>query len=361
MLENGTFTGSLGRIIYGEGDLVAVGFFIKDYLSDNLDFSVAMYPDQLCCVTKKAERIPSSIVPLICFQPTVWVLLLLTTFLSALTWIIIRELEMRNESFDWRGMRKFRNYLRFLVDSGIIMVSFPMRKFPKSVSERLFLGSMCLVSLIFVSTFQSSLSTLFIKPLFYKDIETLEELSESPLKIGIKYAAMVDDLFPENSTRSINILREKMIEVQRTPNLMDRIVKGEKIVSVTRKELIYQSYGKYFLHKQVHLITDCPRTYNLAFLVQKNSVYLERINEILLHLNNGGFHMKWIRDLNFNDSWANVKKFGTYHEETFKVLTVSDLLFPIYVLATGIALSLTMILIEWLVYKFPTNISWHGK
>lgn len=73
-LPNGTFTGCLGRIVYKQSDLVAIGFFIKDYLTEELEFTVGIYPDELCCVTKKAQRIPQYLLPTICFQWQVWLL-----------------------------------------------------------------------------------------------------------------------------------------------------------------------------------------------------------------------------------------------------------------------------------------------
>lgn len=318
---------------------MVVGFFIKDYLSDDLDFSVAIYSDQLCCVTKKALRIPQYLLPTISFQPIVWLLLFLTTLLAGLIWMILRELAMRSNPFEWHFTTNERDVFPFIVNSGIIMLSSPMRKLPKRFVERTFIASLCFVSLIFVSVFQSSLSTAYIKPFYYKDIDTLHDLSESSLQIGIKYPAMMDDLFPPGSTGILQVLREKMVLTNSTSSLMDKIAGEGKIVAVTRKELVMQSYDKHFAGRHVHMISECPRSYNLGFFGPKHSVYMDRVNEVLLQLNNGGFHVKWIRDLHYNYTWITLKKYGTFHEEKFRVLNTGDLLFPSFILFGGMVLS----------------------
>lgn len=347
-MENGTFTGCLGRIVYRESDLVAVGFFIKDYLSEELEFSVGIYSDELCCVTKKALRIPQYLLPTICFQPQVWLLLGLITFLCAVLWIILRQLAMQKteDNLSRREDHHLITARQILVDSLMIMLSSPMRKFPKATAERAFVASMCLVSLIFVSVFQSSLSTAFIKPVFYKDINTMQDLAESTLKIGIKYPAMLDDIFPPGSTGMLGVLREKMVLTNSTSSLMEAIAREGKLVAMTRKELMEQSYSKYFASRQVHLVPQCPRSYNLAFFGPKHSVFMERINEVLLHLNNGGFHEKWIRDLHFNYTWITLKEHGNFHEDSFKVLTVEDLLLPFFILAIGCCLAAAVFVLE---------------
>lgn len=351
-MPNGTFTGCLGRIVYKESDLVAVGFFIKDYLSEELEFSVGIYSDELCCVTKKALRIPQYLLPTICFHPLVWLLFCMITLLSAFLWIILRNLAI-NKSRDCSLTRNYRleennslSCYQFLVDSIMIMLSSPMRKLPKHTSERAFVASMCLVSLIFVSIFQSSLSTAFIRPVYYKDIDNMEDLAVSSLKIGIKYAAMLDDIFPPGSTGMLGVLREKLVLTNSTSSLMEAIAKEGKLVAMTRKQLIEQSYSKYFASRQVHLVPQCPRSYNLGFFGPKHSIFMDRINEVLLNLNNGGFHEKWIRDLHYNYTWIALKEHGSFHEDSFKVLTVEDLLLPYLILAIGCCLAVAVFIIE---------------
>lgn len=325
------------------------GFFIKDYLSEDIEFTVGMYADQLCCLRKKASKIAPYLLPMMCFQPSVWIILGIVSLLSTLIWIIIRRCHGK---FGGSGNKLSRGIIfQMTIDSLMLILSTPMRKLPKPSSERAFISSICLVSLIFVSIFQSSLSTVFIKPIFHKDINTLAGLSKTDVKIYIKYPAMMDDLFPPDSVGTLDRLRKKMVLIQSTSSLMDKVVVDDKVVSVTRKELIPQSYAKYFSARKVHLIQECPRTYNLGYVGQKNSVFMDRVNEVLLRLNNGGFHVKWIRDLNYNYTWITLKRDGIFHEDSFKVLTIRDFQLPFFILGFGAGISLITLLFEHLVHK----------
>lgn len=323
---------------------MAVGCFIKDYLSEDLEFTVGMYSDHLCCVTKKALRVPPYLLPTICFDPLVWLSLCLITVVSAIVYFLLRNTE-RLEPFQ-RYRKDHFAWQRIFVDSLMIMLSSPMRSFPRRTPERTFVASMCLVSLVFVSIFQSSLSVVFIKPVFYEDINTLEGIAESSLKIAIKYAAMLDDIFPLGATGMVKVLRDKMILTNSTSSLMEEIATEGQLVAITRKEVIDQSYAKYFAARQVHLVPQCPRSYNLGFIAQKNFVLMERVNEVLLQLNSGGFHVKWIRDLHFNYSWIALKEHGSFAEESFKVLTVKDLQLPYFILGVGCAFAAIVFVVE---------------
>lgn len=324
--------------------MVAVGCFIKDYLSEDLEFTVGMYSDHLCCVTKKALRVPPYLLPTICFDPLVWLSLCLITVVSAIVYFLLRNTE-RLEPFQ-RYRKDHFAWQRIFVDSLMIMLSSPMRSFPRRTPERTFVASMFLVSLVFVSIFQSSLSVVFIKPVFYEDINTLEGIAESSLKIAIKYAAMLDDIFPLGATGMVKVLRDKMILTNSTSSLMEEIATEGQLVAITRKEVIDQSYAKYFAARQVHLVPQCPRSYNLGFIAQKNFVLMERVNEVLLQLNSGGFHVKWIRDLHFNYSWIALKEHGSFAEESFKVLTVKDLQLPYFILGVGCAFAAIVFVVE---------------
>lgn len=343
-LDNGTFTGCLGRMINRKSDLAITGFFIKDYLSPDVEFTSGIYQDELCLISRKASRIPQSLLPLVCFEVDLWVCLFLTMGFAGLFWSLVRQLNRRivNErSVGWL------EFLQIIVDTAMLTISAPLRKFPRINSERAFIASICLISLVFVSIFQSSLSTVFIKPIFYKDIMSLKDLAETKLLIYVKYAAMMQDMFPQGSTGVIGELHDQMRQVSTTSSIMAQLSVAGDFVTVTRRCTTHQDNAYYFSARKLHMIPECPRIYNLAYMVRTNSVYLDRVNEILLLLNNGGFHEKWIRDLNYMYAWLIRLKYGSFHEDPFKVLTMGDLQLPFYILGIGFSISAVFFVCEW--------------
>lgn len=346
-LENGTFTGCLGRMINKKSDLALTGFFVKDYLSTDVEFTSSIYEDQLCLISKKASRIPQSLLPLVCFEVDLWVCLLLTMIFAGVFWSAVRKVNNRI-IVHHKKPPSAHQFFQIFVDTAMLTISAPLRKFPKINSERSFVASICLLSLVFVSIFQSSLSTVFIKPIFYKDIMSLADLAETKLPILVKYAAMMQDMFPTGSTGIIGQLHTQMVQISTTSSVMAQLSVAGNFVTVTRRCTTYQDNAYYFSSRLLHMIPECPRIYNLGYMTRRNSIYLRRVNEILMQLNNGGFHEKWIRDLNYKYAWMIRFKYGSFHESAFKVLNLGNLQLPFYILGIGFSISAVVFICEWI-------------
>lgn len=160
----------------------------------------------------------------------------------------------------------------------------------------------------------------------------------------------MQDMFPENSTGVIGQLHDQMRQISLSGSVMAQLYVGGNFVTVTRRCVTHQDYSYYFASRMLHLIPQCPRIYNLAFMARRNSVYMERFNEVLLQLNNGGFHEKWIRDLNYKYAWVIRFRYGSFHEDAFKVLTMADLQLPYYILGIGFTISFVAFVAEWIMY-----------
>lgn len=81
-LPNGTLTGALKSIFKRESDIAFVTFFIKDYQTRSVEFSASVYSDDLCLYVKKAGRIPQFILPLITFDDSLWIALVVSLLLG---------------------------------------------------------------------------------------------------------------------------------------------------------------------------------------------------------------------------------------------------------------------------------------
>lgn len=375
-LENGTFTGTIGRLISLKSEVAFTSFFIKDYLTRAIDFTPSLYSDDLCCIVRKAEKKPASILPLLCFDPLLWIVLLVGIFFCAGVWIIVRMLneskpltelylmqkrntknrisagDRFNRCNNVLGGPKYLQYLQILIDCFIISLSAPVRRFPRVSSERIFISAICLISLIFVSMFQSRLSAVFITPVYYEDINTLAQLDKSNLFIELKYQAMLDDLFPENSTEMIERLSKKLKLVTSAQSVMARVARDGGVATVTRKSTTKLDNSIYFTKNQLNLVKECPRIYNLGFVYPKHSVFATRINEVLLDMVAGGLIDKFIREMYFNTTLSNVKQFGSYHIDSYKVFTLTDLQLAFYILGVGIIISGLFLLFEFVSVRY---------
>lgn len=60
--ENGVFVGTIGHLVYQLADVTFNEFFIKDYLTRQVEFTTVTTSDMLCALVPKAAPIPDHLV-----------------------------------------------------------------------------------------------------------------------------------------------------------------------------------------------------------------------------------------------------------------------------------------------------------
>jgi hypothetical protein len=241
-------------------------------------------------------------------------------------------------------------YSQIFIDTSILALNAPLRRFPRVQSERLFLACTILLSLNIVSIFQSQLATCYVKPMYYKNIETLKQFADTKQRILIKYPAMMTDVFPEDSSELFNKLNERMFL---HPNMSVRttfVVKEMGYATVTRRTTLKVTKEENF----VHAVSECPRSYNLAFVYTKHSVFAHEINSIILNLKQAGIINKWISDVNFQIKLEAEREMPSSHVMR-KVLKVDDLVLAFMILGSGIFVGCLILFVEILMKFFCTK------
>ncbi|XP_058127690.1 uncharacterized protein LOC131291166 [Anopheles ziemanni] len=368
---NGSFSGALGRLVRREVDIVFTGFFIKDYFTRDVEFTASVYSDAVCCLVRKASRIPEALLPLYIFPGDIWALLGLLGVLCALVWGLlrraIRALYAQRRQSLWsrrhrlavlfnldRSMRRAtasRQAVQLLIDAFVLLLSAPYQRFTRSGVERLFLAGLLLVSLIFVSLYQSGLSAVFVNPLYYPDVGTLQQLEASGMAIPVKYRGFIDDVFPVNYSRLMTALRARMQYLRVPESMLTRVARLGTVATVTRRSTLALDNAIYMTTRQLHLVPECPRTYNLAYVTPRRSALGERLNRVLLRLAGGGLVDHWIEEMRYEWTLRDRPVVQRMVQSDFKVLTVLDMQFAFYVLAIGLALSAGAIALELLFYS----------
>jgi hypothetical protein len=220
------------------------------------------------------------------------------------------------------------------------------------VTNRIIIATILITSLNFVSVFQSGLATVYTHPIYYKAIDTLQELDQSGLKIIIKYPAMMQDLFPNDSSETYKSLNTKMKLMTFDHDInTTQITYDMNAVSVTRK-LNFQLSRE---NLNNHLVTECPKIYNLGYATARKSVYLERINEILLDIHCFGLFQKWLDEFVFRISLENAKATRDWRKKPSKTLTLLDLQLSFYILIGGLVISNLVLFVEIFCTKFRGN------
>uniref|UniRef100_A0A6P4ENZ3 Uncharacterized protein LOC108045120 n=1 Tax=Drosophila rhopaloa TaxID=1041015 RepID=A0A6P4ENZ3_DRORH len=355
-LADGSYSGGVGRAHRGEVDIIFAGFFVKDYLTTHIQFSAAVYMDELCLYVQKAQRIPQSILPLFAVHTDVWLCFLMVGLVGSLVWLILRALNLglRIERIpDGSLTTEISNFgaaRRIFIDTWVVWVRVNVGSFPPFHSERIFVASLCLVSVIFGALLESSLATVYIRPLYYRDVNTLRELDESGRPIYIKHPAFKDDLFYGHDSEVYRRLDAKMMLVaEGEERLIEMVSKRGGFAGVTRFASLQLSDIRYVMTKKVHKIPECPKNYHIAYVLPRPSPYLEEVNRIVLRLVAGGIVGLWTGEAKERAKWS-IQRFPEYLAQLdvgrWKVLTISDVQLAFYALTIGCLLSAAVCMAE---------------
>ncbi|XP_016979827.2 uncharacterized protein LOC108045120 [Drosophila rhopaloa] len=355
-LADGSYSGGVGRAHRGEVDIIFAGFFVKDYLTTHIQFSAAVYMDELCLYVQKAQRIPQSILPLFAVHTDVWLCFLMVGLVGSLVWLILRALNLglRIERIpDGSLTTEISNFgaaRRIFIDTWVVWVRVNVGSFPPFHSERIFVASLCLVSVIFGALLESSLATVYIRPLYYRDVNTLRELDESGRPIYIKHLAFKDDLFYGHDSEVYRRLDAKMMLVaEGEERLIEMVSKRGGFAGVTRFASLQLSDIRYVMTKKVHKIPECPKNYHIAYVLPRPSPYLEEVNRIVLRLVAGGIVGLWTGEAKERAKWS-IQRFPEYLAQLdvgrWKVLTISDVQLAFYALTIGCLLSAAVCMAE---------------
>ncbi|KAJ3647505.1 hypothetical protein Zmor_019379 [Zophobas morio] len=291
VLPNGTAIATLGDIVTQKVQLSSNARFLKDYNTEEIEFTIPYSSDQICMVVPKASRIPVWRKLLNCFTAWSWMLILLSCVAYTIVWYFVGP---------------YTNFVQSMSQVFAFMVGIPKRVSPSN-TQFVFLAFCFFFNVIIFGIIQGSFVTEYTTTTFYKDIDTLEELYESNLPIATDFWFLVEDDNSDVTTR----LRQHAVPV--TEDSFDQTAFKGNVGTISRKQdmdfllkTVYKSKDGFPL---VHNVKECFSTILLANIVPKGSPYLDAINEVMLRLFEAGFTTKWDNDVIEGFEIENLKNF----------------------------------------------------
>ncbi|XP_033324057.2 uncharacterized protein LOC117219213 [Megalopta genalis] len=392
--ENNVFFGTLGQLVYGHCDVSFNQFFVKDYMTKQIEFTAAINSDRLCVVVPKALPIPEYLEILKTFSGGCWLLILTSYFVIAIIYTSIKDASIANRAADSRqscekvrGSREYCSDPRYLADQsgtaneiagkrhgrpydGFSAASHPSRLegaiFPRLMilvkyfteimlhqtqpfentkpwfPERLFVMCSLWLSLILNGVFASQLAASFSRLHYYDDIDTLEQLEQSGLEILTSSRDIIDDALTDATSPILKRLHDRMMYANET-EIKRRLFQSRDAAHLYQLTLLPFKYDKH-QRRKLHIVKECPKDYILANIVREGSPFRDRINSILSRLNNAGFYGKWYRDhiVSRLASQQNRKDESIVHRK----ITVRHLLIPFAIFHFGLAVSTIVFIYE---------------
>lgn len=314
---------ALQQIEDSKTDLIIISYFMHAYKEyHGFEFTTSIYDDKLCLLAPAATFLPKAYMPILPFKPKVWVLLAVYNFLVSVLWFLIKyysvsfrrrnaillplmaksKLTKRQRSNSPESPPRIHPYILTYFELGETWC-YPLKEGGSSTtSQRAFLIATLFFGLIVTGLYQSCLVSSLNDPFRYPSLNTLEDVAESNLTIITKYKNLKQNTFTENTTLAQK-LKSKTIVISNYKHTNDMIAFDKNVTALTRYASVkLENMSNYFDeegNELLHLVNECPTTYLLSYIVQLYSPYRERINSLLLRMQEAGLLGLWFRNMTY--------------------------------------------------------------
>lgn len=354
---DGTFTGALGDLLYNGALIAGNSRFIKDYMTNEIEFlSPPAYEDSLCVIVAKSKPSASYQTFLKFFPVKILIGMVTMCLLSSVVWFFIGKIGSVLNS----NVPKGKTFAVSLIDMCLVMNTAPFYGLNTVIirSQRIFIASCLLYSVVTMVAFQGILVTVLSISEQYDDINTLNDLDKSGMRIVTTYPDL-NDTFSGLENRIMNRLRKKL-DVLEGPlsTIVRRTVRRRDIGFLERLLVLEESVSKHaVVGQQLHVVKECPRHYLLAYTVRKRSLFVDRLNDILGRILQAGLPAKWLKDTQRDIGRSGESQLREKPPTPFssdKPIEISDLALLFHALIVGHGLAIFAFVVEILLqHKSP--------
>jgi hypothetical protein len=326
VLQNGSILGSLADVVNGRSEIAFNSRFIMWYGTDDIAFSIPVSSDKVCIIAPKAKQISKWKNMLVCYKMEVWLSLLMVYGACAMCFYFLHRYHLQNQS---TGCLPALDIFQAFVLS-------PIHHPPRIMMQRLLFMSCLLFSLVLMNTFQGLLVTNITFPNYGADIHTLEQLDHSNFKI-LTRSPSTWEMFKKRGYS----ISKKVKTFKGTYEEMIRQVLKSDAAAIERESSIKFLVTKYVSPDGtilIQMIEECPSDYHLAYILPKDSPYLQEFNSFFHKVMESGLTYKWYWDPIDIKTRLNYRK-SHPEPKTLKKFSLSDLQLEFYILAIGLILS----------------------
>lgn len=323
-------------------------------IGDNLKGATEnLYPhdnEDMFLAVKKATKIPHYLYLPLVFSSELWGSFAGTVGLGTLAWGIVRSKYYRSLS------GKLVNIVRMTTGGSLPRTA-------SSVSERTFLSSWLIFSLVMTTAFTSHLTSVLLQERHEPEIDTLQQLQDSG-QIIVAYQTQIIELRKAFSGTSKSDLFDRMQPIPKEYDQTDyrknkdyRYLVWEVaqtntiIIPRSKAEIVMLVPG---LGNVIHLVKESPLPNYLSFTVPAGSPMLDVLDDFVKKMKEGGILALWRREYMFRLTVQGALKPKEWFREvgSTKELSLEHLQGAFVVLALGFGASVVAFVFEVLVCKY---------
>lgn len=318
------FQSSLRYIEDGEADMIITSFITNQYKEyRGYEFTASVYEDKLCFIAPTAGFVPKSYMPIMPFASDLWIALAVYNVLVSVMWLLLKHygkslcrrepvaLSSEARTTDFVSSRhrsppdsppRINSYIMSCFDL-VETMCYPLKEDADSDSAQkaLLIGTL-FFGLVVTGLYQSCLVSGLSNPFHYPELNTLEEVANSNYTIITKYSNLKENTFTENDTLDVKLQSKFKVVTSNKPTIelvgFDRTsIAFTRYSSVELEDLsiFYDADGNYMLH----IVEECPITSLLSYVIRLYSPYQERVDELILRMQQAGLISMWYENLTY--------------------------------------------------------------
>lgn len=326
--------------------------FVSLYVIPDFPGVVDLYPmdkDGLCFLVPKSKP-RSNVLNLIRpFQMHVWMYLLLACICLAIFWCYFFYLHKNQDK------EKYLNLLDFY---GILLNLNLHVEFQSLVtSSKIFICSLTIYTFYVTFAYQGLLVSFLMNPTYHKDMDTLEDIKASGLKIyGLD--SMIDNWKKTDEAKMFSEeIKDILVGRPNYKELIKRRRSNDISVGYIGRRRIFKFFLDFKIHNPngkpvFHLMKECFQRTFCSYVARKDFPHLQRFQELIYRSLSAGL-LKWWdlkSKFEFNDV-TTANHVAQKLEDSSEALTMSHLLGIFYCWIIGVVLSFITFLSELVVYR----------
>lgn len=338
--KNGTWNGIAEDINTGRADFSLVNEFISSL--DGLDWTYPFSTDGIMVIVPKGGEIPKYFNLFFVFSVNSWI----TLFITMLVLFLILNLIQSISKFYLNNVSTISSIELIRITVNQPTLGFRRANYPKKV----FLIFFIFFSVIMSVALQSSLTGVLATPKYYKDINNLEELKRSNLKI------LIFKPYVNYMRRPSGIMYRKFVISSELQTVAKTMLSGNLNYAYTYPSKSIAQYWmrfttKLFARQIFHMVPVPLIPHCRAYFCIRNSPYLGTVDRIMLNLfESGSISYDQIVGLskgNLMQYPKHRKFFLKHHRKHFiKSLSLEHTQTAFYILLMGYVLSIFALVLE---------------
>lgn len=366
------FHRTLQYIENGELEIIITSFFTHQYKEyRRYEFTASVYEDKLCLITPTAGFVPKSYMPIMSFALDLWVALAIYNILVSVLWFLIKyySVSLHRQEAILLPLTRTTGYvlsrrsnlpprIHPYVSSCFDLVEtscYPLKEVDGkagagTTAQRAFLIGTLFFGLIITGLYQSCLISSLSDPFHYPELNTLEEVASSNFTIITKYYNLKENTFTGNTTLDKKLRNKIKVFISEEPT--NDAVAFRGMIAIGRYASVKLSdMSRYYDvdgNELLHIVEECPTTYLLSYVMRLHSPYRERINGLLLRMQEAGLVHSWYEHMTYPSYVAEQRRKMDKSERRIK-LTMEHYSFTFVGLTLGL-LSCTVVFLAELYF-----------